>query len=574
MTEALASPPAPTAASSAPRRRFVHRRANRPAWRAGRVWIVGATLTALLVAIPALALLWEATRGSTGLWPHLLAHVIPDAALQTAVLLTGVGVMVTVLGCATAWLVTAHEFPGRRVFEWALLLPLATPTYIVAYAYLDLLHPLGAVQEGVRWLLGYASPREFRLPDIRSMAGCIILLGFVLYPYVYLTTRAMFLTQAANLVEASRTLGTRRGQVFWRVALPLARPAIAVGVSLALMETLNDIGASEFLGVNTLTISIYTTWVTRSDLAGAAQIALVMLACVLILVMAERHARRRQRYWTSPQRARSLTPQRLGAGAGLAAAAFCALPVIIGFLAPASYLAVEAWKRFRFAGLSANILSETLTTVALALLATLATLALGLVVAWTARAAPGRFTALLQRLSTIGYAMPGTVVAIGVLVPVAALDRWIDQTAQAWFGVATGLALIGSGAALCYAYTVRFLAISTGSVDAGFSRIPQSLDHAARSLGENVTGVFRRVHLPLSASALASAGLLVFVDCMKELPATLLLRPLNLETLATHLYGEAARGSYEDAALAALLIVLVGMLPVIVLARIGRRQPG
>ncbi|MGV2981016.1 ABC transporter permease [Camelimonas sp. ID_303_24] len=574
MTEALASPPAPTAASSAPRRRFVHRRANRPAWRAGRVWIVGATLTALLVAIPALALLWEATRGSTGLWPHLLAHVIPDAALQTAVLLTGVGVMVTVLGCVTAWLVTAHEFPGRRVFEWALLLPLATPTYIVAYAYLDLLHPLGAVQEGVRWLLGYASPREFRLPDIRSMAGCIILLGFVLYPYVYLTTRAMFLTQAANLVEASRTLGTRRGQVFWRVALPLARPAIAVGVSLALMETLNDIGASEFLGVNTLTISIYTTWVTRSDLAGAAQIALVMLAFVLILVMAERHARRRQRYWTSPQRARSLTPQRLGTGAGLAAAAFCALPVIIGFLAPASYLAVEAWKRFRFAGLSANILSETLTTVALALLATLVTLALGLVVAWTARAAPGRFTALLQRLSTIGYAMPGTVVAIGVLVPVAALDRWIDQTAQTWFGVATGLALIGSGAALCYAYTVRFLAISTGSVDAGFSRIPQSLDHAARSLGENVTGVFRRVHLPLSASALASAGLLVFVDCMKELPATLLLRPLNLETLATHLYGEAARGSYEDAALAALLIVLVGMLPVIVLARIGRRQPG
>ena len=573
MTDVLtrATPPAP--ASQARLRSPMALRLRRVAGAPGRIWIVGAALTALLVAIPALALVREAARGSAGLWPHLLAHVIPDAALQTAILLTGVGVMVTVLGCVTAWLVTAHEFPGRRIFEWALLLPLATPTYIVAYAYLDLLHPLGAVQGSIRWLLGYASPRDFRLPDIRSMTGCIILLGFVLYPYVYLTSRAMFLTQAANLVEASRTLGTRRGQVFWRVALPLARPAIAVGVSLALMETLNDIGASEFLGVNTLTISIYTTWVTRSDLAGAAQIALVMLAFVLVLVMAERHARRRQRYWTSPQRARSLAPGRLGTGAGLAAAAFCALPVVVGFLAPASYLAAEAWKRFRFAGLSANILTETVTTVALAAVATLATLALGLAVASAARAAPGRLTALLQRLSTIGYAMPGTVVAIGVLVPLAALDRWIDQSAQTWLGVATGLALIGSGAALCYAYTVRFLAIPTGSVDAGFSRIPRSLDHAARSLGENVTGVFRRVHLPLSTSALASAGLLVFVDCMKELPATLLLRPLNMETLATHLYGEAARGSYEDAALAALLIVLVGMAPVIVLARIGRRQP-
>lgn len=535
---------------------------------------MGAAITALLVAIPALALVWEAAQGSSGLWPHLLAHVIPDAVLQTAILLAGVGVMVTTLGCGAAWLVSAHDFPGRRVFEWALLLPLATPTYIVAYAYLDLLHPLGAVQETIRWALGYASPRDFRLPDIRSMTGCIILLGFVLYPYVYLTTRAMFLTQGANLIEASRTLGMRRSQVFWRVALPLARPAIAVGVSLALMETLNDIGASEFLGVNTLTISIYSTWVNRSDLAGAAQIALVMLAFVLVLVGAERMARRRQRYWSSPQQARSMTPHRLGRGAGLAAAAFCALPVIIGFVAPASYLASEAWKRVRFAGISTDILSETLTTIVLATIATIITLALGLLVASAARVLPGRLTALLQRMSTIGYAMPGTVVAIGVLIPVAAFDRWLDQSAQAWFGVATGLLLIGSGAALIYAYTVRFLAISAGSIDAGFTRIPQSLDHAARSLGQNVTGVFRRVHLPLSVGAITSAGLLIFVDCMKELPATLLLRPLNLETLATHIYGEAARGAYEDASLAALLIVLVGMAPVIVLARLGRNQRG
>ncbi|AJD44410.1 iron ABC transporter permease [Rhizobium sp. SEMIA 4085] len=538
--------------------------------RSGRVWLLASVLIAAPVATPVLALLWQALQGSNGLWPHLLAYVLPQAFLQTGMLLVGVGVLVTLLGTSTAWLVTAYDFPGRRLLEWALLLPLAMPTYIIAYAYLDLLHPIGWVQGAIRAALGYASPRDFRLPEIRSMAGCIVLLSFVLYPYVYLTTRAMFFTQAANLVEVSRTLGTGRGRVFWRVALPLARPAIAVGVSLALMEALNDIGASEFLGVKTLTVSVYTTWVTRSDLPGAAQIAVAMLLLVVALVTIERWARRRQRYWSSAQRARSFTPHRLGSVSGLAAFALGLIPVLIGFIAPASYLAVEAWKRFRFAGLSPRLLSETFNTVTLSAMATLAILLFGLVIAYAARSLPGRLTAALQRISTVGYAMPGTVLAIGILVPVAALDRMIDQTALAWLGMPTGLLLIGSGAALGYAYVTRFLAISVGSVEAGFSRIPRSFDHAARSLGQNVTGTFRHIHLPLSKPSLVAAGLLVFVDCMKELPATLLLRPLNFETLATHLYGEAARGTYEEASIAALAIVLVGTLPVIVLARIGR----
>lgn len=538
----------------------------------GRRWLSAAALIGGLVALPVLALAWEALHGSTGLWPHLFAYVLPPALGQTAMLLLGVGVIVTVIGTSTAWLVTAYDFPGRRQLEWALLLPLAVPTYIIAYAYLDILHPLGVVQGAIRDLLGYSSPRELRLPDIRSMAGCIVLLGFVLYPYVYITTRAMFLTQAANLVEVSRTLGTRRGQVFLRVALPLARPAIAVGVSLALMETLNDIGASEFLGVRSLTISVYTTWVTRSDLPGAAQIALAMLVLVVALVAIERWARRRQRYWTAAQRTRSFTPHRLAPLPGLAALILGLVPVLIGFVAPALYLAVEAWKRFRFNGISDRLLSESVNTVALSAIATIAVLLFGVIVAYTARSRPGRSAAALQRLSTLGYAMPGTVIAIGILVPVAALDQVIDRAASAWLGVSTGLLLIGSGAALVYAYVARFLAISTGAVEAGFSRIPQSFDQAARSLGQTVTGTFRHVHLPLSKAALAAAGLLVFVDCMKELPATLLLRPLNVETLATHLYGEAARGTYEEAAIAALAIVLVGILPVVLLARIGRRS--
>ena len=535
----------------------------------GGAWIAASLLVAALVLIPVLALLWQAAQGSEGLWSHLARYVLPHALGQTAILMGGVGVLTAAIGTSAAWLVTAHDFPGRRVLEWALLLPLAVPTYIVAYAYLDLLHPLGPFQTLVRAALGHDSPRAFRLPDIRSMTGAILLLSLVLYPYVYLPTRAMFMTQAANLVEVARTLGTSRRQVFGRVALPLARPAIAVGVSLALMETLNDIGASEFLGVRSLTISVYTTWVTRSDLPGAAQISLAMLLLVVALVSLERWARRRQRYSVSGQRARSFAREPLGRGAGLAALALGFLPVFFGFLLPALYLAVEAWQRFQFAGLSDRLLAEARNSFVLSALATVAVLACGLVVAYAARVFPQRGMQVVNRAASIGYAMPGTILALGILIASAGLDRWIGQAAGALFGVDPGLVLIGSGLALGYAYLARFLAISIGSVEAGLTRIPRSYDQSARTLGQGVTGMLRHVHLPLSRPALAAAGLLVFVDCMKELPATLLLRPLNFETLATHLYGEAARGTYEEAAIAAWAIVLVGILPVILLARVG-----
>ncbi|MDS9469952.1 iron ABC transporter permease [Paracoccus sp. MBLB3053] len=538
----------------------------------GRGWLIASLLIAGLVVVPVAALLWQATRGSAGLWGHLAAHVLPHAMSQTAILMAGVGLLVAVIGTSAAWLVTAYDFRGRRVLEWALLLPLAVPTYIVAYAYLDLLHPLGPVQSVIRAMLGYESPREFRLPDIRSMPGAILLLSLVLYPYVYLPTRAMFLTQAANLVEVSRTLGTSRREVFRRVGLPLARPAIAVGVSLALMETLNDIGASEFLGVRSLTISIYTTWVTRSDLPGAAQISIAMIALVVMLVSLERWARRRQRYTVSAQRARPFSPRRLSGKAAFAAFAAGAIPVVLGFLTPALYLAVEAWKRFQFAGLSDRLLIEARNTFVLSAVATLIVLICGLTVAYASRAFPHRAMQVVQRVSTLGYAMPGTVLALGILISVGALDRLIDRSAREWFGFSAGLVLIGSGLALGYAYLARFLAISVGSVEAGLSRIPRSYDHAARALGQDMSGTLRHVHLPLSKAALAAAGLLVFVDCMKELSATLLLRPLNFETLATHLYGEASRGTYEEAAIAALAIVLVGILPVVLLARIGRND--
>lgn len=535
------------------------------------VWRALALGLAGLLCLPVASLVVIALEGSAGLWSHILTGVLPGVAVDTLLLLAGVGLFASVVGTGTAWLVTAYRFPGRRLFEWALLLPLAVPTYVVAYAYLDILHPVGGVQTLLRELLGYESPRQFRLPDIRSLWGCTLLLGLVLYPYVYMTTRAMFLTQAASLVEASRTLGLRRHQVFGRVAVPLARPAIAVGVSLALMETLNDIGASQFLGVRTITVSVYSTWVNGDDLPGAAQIALAMLAVVTILVLAERHARRQQRYALAAQKPRTLEPVPLRGPAALGAILACALPIGLGFVAPASYLVLEAAARYQFAGLSPRLWGEIGNTVSVSAVATLATLGCGLLLGYVARAHPGRVSALAGRAATLGYAVPGTVLAIGLLVPVGAFDRLFADLAEALTGLSPGLVLLGSGSALVLAYTMRFAAIAVGGIEAGLGRVSPSLDGAARTLGERSSGVFRRVHLPLTRTALASAGLLVFVDCMKELPATLLLRPLNFETLATHLYGEAARGTYEEASIAALLIVAIGILPVALLSRLGAR---
>ncbi len=543
-----------------------------PAQSASRIapWAVTAFAGAALVLLPVATIALIAVADTGTLWTHVLMYVLPQSTWNTLVLMTGTGIVAVAVGTGAAWLVSAYDFRGRGVVEWALLLPLAVPTYIMAYAYLDILSPLGPIQGAIRWLLGFDSPRQFRLPDIRSMWAAVLIFGFVLYPYVYLTARAMFLTQSANLLEAARTLGVGRGQLFWRVALPLARPAIAVGAALALMEVLNDVGAAQFLGIRTLTASVYTTWVVRADLAGAAQIAVSMLVFVMALVLLERLARRNQRYATSAQRPRPMVPQRLGGLRGTAALGLAVLPVLIGFVGPALYLVIAAAKRLDFAGLSAPLLRATLNTVSVSALATLAVLLAGFAVAYAARLQPGRPTGLAARVATLGYAVPGTVLAIGILIPVAWFDRSLDGMMRSTFGWSTGLLLLGSGAALVYAYAARFLAISVGGIEAGLSRLPLSYDHASRTLGQSAGGTLVRVHLPLTRTALTAAGLLVFVDCMKELPATLLLRPLNFETLATLLYGEAVRGTYEDAAIAALLIVGIGILPVILLARTGR----
>lgn len=523
----------------------------------------------MLVAAPLIVLAFIAAQGSGDLWPHLIAYVLPQALRDTVLLLGGVGVLVIVIGAGSAWLVTAYDFPGRRILNWALLLPLAMPTYIVAFAYLDLLHPVGPVQSALRALLGIARPRDLLFPDIRSMGGCILLLGLVLYPYVYLPTRAMFLMQAAGLVEASRLLGAGPVRLFFRIALPLAWPAVAAGATLALLETLNDIGASEFLGVRTLTRAIYSTWVNRSSLPGAAQIALLMFAIVLGLILLERWARRHRHQAPSARQARRVTPQPLSGAAAWLAPSIGALPILLGFLLPAGYLTVAATERIGFAGIPVSILVQTGNTILIAAMATAIAVLVGLFIVYAARLATGPVAGALARGASVGYAIPGTVLAIGLLAPLAHFDNMVDQAARRYIGISTGLLLSGSGAALVYAYVARFLAVATGGIEAGFRKIPSSLDDAARTLGVPPLPALCRVHLPLMQPAIGAAILLVFVDCMKELPATLLLRPLNFETLATQLYAEAARGTYENGAVAALLIVMAGLLPVMLLARVG-----
>ncbi|MDX7986514.1 iron ABC transporter permease [Xenorhabdus sp. 12] len=528
---------------------------------------ISAICIALGILAPLVSLLWLAANAGVAHWGHLIHFVLPDAALNTLILLVGVAILVISIGAGSAWLVTAFDFPGKRLISWALLLPLAMPTYIVAFAWLDLLHPIGPIQEVIRGILGYDSPRQFRLPDLRSMNGAIILLGLVLYPYVYLTMRAMFINQPAHLLEAARTLGLGPTGTFFRVALPMARPALVVGTSLALLETLNDIGASEFLGVNTLTVTIYTTWVTRSDLPAAAQIACTMLTITILLLTLEYYGRKNQRY-SSNRQMRGIQATRLAGIKAWTVTCMTGLPILLGFVAPALFLGWESYKRLgESMTLSSSLMHSLQNSLLLAVGVTAVVTLLSLIIAWYARhsaisnRSPERRRITL-RIASLGYAVPGTVLAIGLLTPGMAIDNLLAGLANI-----QGLPLLSSGILLVICCSMRFMAIGIGSLDAGLTRIPPVMEQTSRLLGENELTTFLRVHLPLLRPALVTSALLVFADAMKELPATLLLRPVNFETLATTLYAEAARGTYEEGAIAALMIVMVGTLPVVLLAR-------
>jgi iron(III) transport system permease protein len=526
---------------------------------------------ALLTLLPLAMLALTAVQGAGPLWGHLARYVLPEAAGNTLLLLAGVGLVAGSIGTVCAWLVTLRDFPLRRLLSWALLLPMAVPTYIVAYAYLDLLHPLGPLHGALRALL----PAEVQpiLPDPRSLPGCAVLLGLVLYPYVYLNLRAAFALQSGEMLAAGRSLGGSEWQLLRFVSLPLARPALAVGLSLVLLEALNDIGASEYLGVQTLTLAISTTWVTRSSAPGAAQLALLLLGVAALLMWLEWRSRGEGEALAAEEIGGPGRPPRLRGAWGIAATVACALPVVLGFLLPGGYLLHAAATRLGTAGLPEGLWRVLGNSLAFAGGATALLLGAGVLVAYAARCNPGRGGALL-RLAGWGYGIPGTVMGFGLLLLLGRLDNALDGLARQWLGLGTGLVLSASGAAVLLAYLSRFLAIPAQGLAAGYGNIPRALDDAATLDGARAGQMLRRVHLPLLAPALRAVALLCFVDAMKELPATLLLRPLNVETLATALHGEAARGSYEDGAVFALLIVAVGVLPMLLLGRARRAAAG
>jgi iron(III) transport system permease protein len=538
-------------------------------------------VAAAALAVAPLATLIVIAWGQTGdLWLHLIRYVIPVALVHTVLLLAGVAAVTVVIGVGTAWVVTTFQFPGRNALTWMLALPLAIPTYIAAYIYVDLLDAAGPVQSTLRAVFGWRTAAEYWFPSVRSLGGAILLMGLVLYPYVYLAARAMLQTQAAQFAEAARVLGAPPLRLALQISLPLARPAIAVGLALALLETLNDIGASEYLGVQTLTLSIFTTWLNRGSLAGAAQIACVMLAFVAALIALERYGRRGRTFTSMTQQGARFSPRIVlkGRRRWIATLA-CLLPVTLGFLLPVGFLAYNVLQRGLLLGFDLDLIRPALTTGSLAAVATALVLTVGFLAVAATRYVRQPFVGACVNVAGIGYAIPGTVLALGLLTPLVLIDEGLNAVVRMLGGSGVGLVLAGSLAALIIAYLIRFLAIGLGFAQAGFTRISTDFDDVARMLGANPMTLARTIHLPLVRHAIWGAALLVFVDCLKELPATLLLRPLNVETLSTYIYQYATRGSFEEGSLAALIIVAVGIPAVLLItrqadARIGKPIAG
>ena len=525
-----------------------------------------ALLTAALVAVPILSVGSHLFGGGTGdTWAHLMATVLPDYVITTLWLCAGVGVGVTLLGVGSAWLVTRHQFPGRAMFEWALVLPLAMPAYVMAYTYTDLLQYVGPVQTALREAFGWRRA-DYWFPDVRSTGGAVIVFALVLYPYVYLMARTAFVERGGAMIEVARSLGLTPWQGFLRVSLPMARPAIAGGVALALMETLADFGTVSYFAVQTFTTGIYRAWFSLGDRAAAAQLALVLLGFVALVLLLERASRGGRRFAeTSLRRGATARGRLTGAQAALAVAA-CALPLAGGFGLPALLLLrmalTDGDPQFgeKFLRLAGN-------SMLLAGLTSLLAVALALLIGYAARVHRGASMRWAHRVAGLGYALPGSVIAVGVLIPVTRLDHLLAQGLRGAFGLEVGLLLTGGIAALVYACLVRYLTAAMQAVDAGLAKITPSMDQAARSLGHTPAQTMWRVHLPLLRGSALTAGLLVFIDVMKELPATLVMRPFNFNTLATQAYTLASDERLAEASAPALAIVAVGLGPMVVLCR-------
>ncbi len=528
--------------------------------------MVAATLIGALCALPVVSVFVNLFgEGAPGVWGHLASTVLPLYIANTLWLIVGVGAGVVVLGVGTAWLTAMHDFPGRRVFEWALILPLAMPAYVIAFVYTDFLQFVGPVQTTLREMTGW-SKADYWFPDVRSLGGAIAMFILVLYPYVYLLSRGTFLARSASLLEVGRTLGVGGTGVFFRLALPLARPAVVAGTALALMEAIADFGTVSYFGVPTFTTGIYQAWFSMGERVVAAQLAAGLLGFVILLLLLERNSRGRKRFHETSQRIRPPARRRLAGFKAAGATAACFVTVGLGFLLPAGLLLemaiVEGDAQFgpRFIQLAAN--SVTLAAITSVLLLVLAVL-----MAYNARLNPSLISVGLSRLVGLGYAIPGLVIAVGTLIPLAWLDNVLAAWIKATFGVSPGLLLTGGITALVFAYIVRFFSIGLQTVDAALLKVRPAMDDAARSLGCGAAETLTRIHVPILSRGLFTAALLVFVEVMKELPATLVMRPFNFDTLATQVYNLAHDERLSEAATAALVIVAAGLVPLILVSR-------
>jgi iron(III) transport system permease protein len=534
---------------------------------------VSAVLVACLMALPIVSVATNTLLpGTPGTWPHLASTVLPGYIVTTIWLCLGVGGLAGLIGVGAAWLVTHFEFPLRRSLEWALVLPLAMPAYVMAYAYTDALQFAGPVQGWLRATMGWTRA-DYWFPEVRSLGGAVVMFAFVLYPYVFMLARAAFLERGAALLEAGMSLGLSPWQGFRRISLPMARPAIAAGVALALMETLADYGTVSYFAVQTFTTGIYRAWFSLGDRVAAAQLAMCLLGFVVLVLALERQSRGAARFHGPGLRPKPSRGLPLTGWAAFASVAACVLPVLIGFVVPAGlllHLALtdgDAQFGMRFFTLAGNSVMVSGLTATLAV-------SLAVLVAYARRLDPRPLTRSAHWAVELGYALPGSVIAVGVLIPVARADNLIAQWLLSTFGWHTGLIFTGTIAALVFACLVRFMTSALQTVDSALHRVTPHMDDASRSLGLTPAQSLRRVHLPLLRRGLLTAGLLVFIDVMKELPATLVMRPFNFDTLATQAYTLATDERLAEASTATLAIVAVGLLPLLVLCRqIARERP-
>ncbi len=528
------------------------------------LWPVAAGAVALVVATPILVVVSSILTPSLEVWSHLWETQLAELAWNTVALITGVGLGVVVVGTGLAWLVTMYRFPGRGIFEWLLILPLAMPAYVIGFVFLALFDYAGPVQSWLRQVFG---PGVW-FPDFASYGGVVLVMTLVLYPYVYLLARAAFLEQSETTLEAARALGASRFRAFWKVMIPLARPSIVAGVTLALMEALADFGTVAIYGFDTFTVAIYRIWFGLFDRGAATELASVLLFFTLTLYLLERALRGRARFYQTDGKVRPATPKRLTGWKAWTASGAASLVVGVALGLPVAQLLYWTVTALDYDDRYPAFMFNTLTLGAIS-----AILAVGaaVVVAYGLRLSRNRIVATFGRIANMGYALPGSVIAVGVLAPLAFVDHGLDAFLQATWGISSGLVLTGSMVGLLFAYLVRFLAVSCQTVEASLIKVTPSMDMAARSLGASKGKVLWRVHLPLIRGGLCTAAILVFVDVIKEMPATLLLRPFGYETLAVRIWQLTSESLWEAAALPALTIVAAGILPVLFLARTSAR---